>query len=354
MTFRISAECDPSSNLDTAAARSLRYACMTTLRILPLCLAFLAATAAAQQATNAPRGSPKLVCDQPSFEFGELDESATVTHAFVLRNAGTAPLIIRRVRATCGCFAANLQDHEIPPGGQTTLETSFPLRARRGAQSKSISIESNDPAMPYYTVWMIGVVTTEVALDPQYLNFGIVEARSNAMHDVKLLTRRPEVVITNLTCDSPYFRAKIFEEAGRRGKGFTMQTVPPLPSGQSRTTITVFTDHPDRRQVTLTAVAYVPPEIRVLPMEIILLRSTPRPVTRTIVLYPGTVTNFTVLSVEKPVDSTQITLQQPSPGTYRIDVDNLSVSPGIEGKSLRILTDVPAMKEIVIPIKLVD
>ena len=71
-------------------------------------------------------------------------------------------------------------------------------------------------------------------------------------------------------------------------------------------------------------------------------------------LYPGKVSQYQVLNVEKPVESVQVTLQKTGPSTYRIDIANLPVSPEVDGKSLRILTDAPTMKEILIPIKLIN
>ena len=95
----------------------LRLLCLCALLIPLQCLAQGAAAPAAPVAPVAPlTNAPRLVCEQPTFEFGELDESAVVEHEFVLRNAGTAPLNITSVRAACGCTVASLQDPIVQPG----------------------------------------------------------------------------------------------------------------------------------------------------------------------------------------------------------------------------------------------
>ena len=48
--------------------------------------------------------APKIVCDEPSYDFGERDNNGFVEHNYVVRNAGTLSEI-REVRASCGCTA---------------------------------------------------------------------------------------------------------------------------------------------------------------------------------------------------------------------------------------------------------
>ena len=331
----------------------LRLLCLCALLIPLQCLAQGAAAPAAPVAplTNAPR----LVCEQSTFEFGELDESAVVEHEFVLRNAGTAPLNITSVRAACGCTVASLQDPIVQPGTQTVIKARLSLQARRGHQSKSIYVQSNDPLMPYLSLWMNGTVTVELALDPTFANFGSIAPDTNMTREVRLVSRRPGVTITNVTCDVPQFAVSVFGEPERKGQGFEIRTVPPLGSGQTRATVTVCTDHPERReQLRIAVVAFVAPEVRVLPQEIILLRSQPAPAARTIVLYPGTVRQYQVLKVENPFATAPHTIQQTAPGVYRIDITNLTPSDELQGKALRIFTDLPKMREIVVPIKVAD
>jgi len=43
-------------------------------------------------------GRPQLVIDNPQADLGEVIENGTISHDFVVRNAGTAPLSIEQVR----------------------------------------------------------------------------------------------------------------------------------------------------------------------------------------------------------------------------------------------------------------
>jgi hypothetical protein len=45
-------------------------------------------------------GLPKIVADEPVFEFGAISPTSKVEHVFKIRNAGTADLKIERVQRT--------------------------------------------------------------------------------------------------------------------------------------------------------------------------------------------------------------------------------------------------------------
>jgi len=67
-----------------------------------------------------------------------------------LENRGKADLIIEQTRSSCGCAVVKLTDKEktIPPGRPLDLKVEFNSQGRRGIQSNSITIFSNDPVEP--------------------------------------------------------------------------------------------------------------------------------------------------------------------------------------------------------------
>jgi hypothetical protein len=65
-----------------------------------------------------------------------------------VRNFGSADLEISGVSTTCGCTAALLDRKRIKPGRSATLRVSFDTRDERGKVSRSVLLESNDPAKP--------------------------------------------------------------------------------------------------------------------------------------------------------------------------------------------------------------
>ena len=47
-------------------------------------------------------GGPKIVCETPTAEFGQVRAPQPITHRFAILNAGDEPLTITGIRSTCG------------------------------------------------------------------------------------------------------------------------------------------------------------------------------------------------------------------------------------------------------------
>ena len=92
--------------------------------------------------------SPKVTFDERVFNFGEISEGQKVNHVFKITNTGKSNLVIRRIRASCGCTAVTPAKTVIEPGGSTELNVVFNSQGKRGRQNKSITVITNDPDQP--------------------------------------------------------------------------------------------------------------------------------------------------------------------------------------------------------------
>ena len=309
-----------------------------------------AAPAAAAATTNAPR----IACDESTFDFGTRDESEAVDHEFILRNTGTAPLAITQVRPGCGCTVAAWNSKTIEPGGQVALPARLKLQRMRGKQRKSIMVESNDPAQPFFRVWLTGTVSTELALEPSQVQLGDVSPTNPASQLVYLVSRVPGARITDVKSDSNAFAAELLKEGegDKRYSGIRVRTVPPLATGTHRGVLSVATDHPTAtNRLTLTLSARVQGEVTGFPAQLTIRQKGDASAARAILIRPGTAKQFKILEVVPPVPEATATITAQGAGTYRIEIQNLKPSPEIDGKSVRILTDLTQMKEINVPIK---
>jgi hypothetical protein len=91
---------------------------------------------------------PKLVLQQKEYDFGDIKQGDIVTHTFVLSNSGGDLLKISNVQASCGCTAAAPEKNELGPGESTNLTVKFNSAGRKGVQTKTVKISSNDPQNP--------------------------------------------------------------------------------------------------------------------------------------------------------------------------------------------------------------
>ncbi len=95
-----------------------------------------------QQLANAP----KIDFDTRVFQFGDIVEGAKAEHTFSIINKGKSDLLIRSVKSSCGCTAANPASMVIKPGESTNMKTVFDSQGKTGMQNKTVTIISNDPA----------------------------------------------------------------------------------------------------------------------------------------------------------------------------------------------------------------
>ncbi|GAB4528456.1 MAG: hypothetical protein Fur0018_14560 [Anaerolineales bacterium] len=99
---------------------------------------------------------PKIVVSEDFYNFGQIGATDVVTHDFVIKNAGDAPLTISRAYTTCGCTTADFSATVIPPGkvAIVTLRLDAGFHDVRGQTvRRGIIIENNDPAHPQVELW---------------------------------------------------------------------------------------------------------------------------------------------------------------------------------------------------------
>jgi hypothetical protein len=143
-----------------------------------------AVPAAAAPAPTGPPGALSLMEGEPETHFGEMLEGATASKLFRLKSSGENPLVIERVKPSCGCTAAEIQlvapegtkalyelGQPIPVGSVCELEVSINTANRRGPFASSVSVYSNDPASPL-RLQLAADVKAVLDVEPMNLDFG--------------------------------------------------------------------------------------------------------------------------------------------------------------------------------------
>ena len=91
---------------------------------------------------------PKVLFPVLNHDFGKMLDGDTKEYSFVVKNTGENTLIIRKVKTSCGCTAADLKKTEIKPGEETSIDVKFDSSGTHGKQLKTITVICNDPANP--------------------------------------------------------------------------------------------------------------------------------------------------------------------------------------------------------------
>jgi uncharacterized protein (DUF58 family) len=115
--------------------------------------------------------APRLETEAALFNFGRVAEGSKTEHTFRFQNTGDAPLIISKVRSSCGCTAALLSSKQLAPGEWGELKTTFNSKGFQGAVTKTVYIYSNDPNQQKTPFRLQGEVQKELLVMPSRLQF---------------------------------------------------------------------------------------------------------------------------------------------------------------------------------------
>ena len=102
--------------------------------------------------------APVLHVDDPEFKFGKIQQGEKVEHTYVLSNSGKSDLLIRKVKASCGCTAVQPEKKVIAPGESVNIKTVFNSAGKLGNQNKTVTIITNDPKKSKMILWVKGEV----------------------------------------------------------------------------------------------------------------------------------------------------------------------------------------------------
>lgn len=103
--------------------------------------------------------APKAKFNTNEFNFGTINEGEKREFDFVLTNNGKSDLIIRKVKASCGCTAVTPTETVIKSGKSTNVKTIFDSTGKPGKQNRTITIITNDPENSTITLRVVGDVT---------------------------------------------------------------------------------------------------------------------------------------------------------------------------------------------------
>lgn len=102
--------------------------------------------------------SPVLRMEKRDFDFGWVSAGDTVTVDFLLKNAGSNGLLIRKIETSCGCTVVEMDDRLVLPGQERRVRIKFDTQNLLGFQRKRIVLYTNDPKAGVVTLTLRGDV----------------------------------------------------------------------------------------------------------------------------------------------------------------------------------------------------
>ncbi len=121
------------------------------------------------------QGEPGIAVSDSVWDFGEVTAAFRVGHAFRVKNAGDAALLIERVETSCGCAVANLEEKTVEPGKEVHLRVNLHAgNLAPGVQSeKTVTLTCNDPRGPVKTLALKARLSYQgvsgIAMEPRWI-----------------------------------------------------------------------------------------------------------------------------------------------------------------------------------------
>lgn len=175
--------------------------------------------------------NPQISVDKEKHDFGKAIEGETLICDFIISNTGQGDLIIKSVRASCGCTAAQPDKTELKPGESTKLHVEFNTSERDGEQQKYIFVYSNDPQKKEMRLTISANILLKeskeaqdikygkLKLDKNKFDFGKVEEGKFYIADIKLTnTGEGDLEMKNITTTCGCTAALVTEKIIKPGK----------------------------------------------------------------------------------------------------------------------------------------
>lgn len=88
---------------------------------------------------------PKAVVDEELYKFGEMAVGQSLSHKFVLKNEGEAPLEVKKGNTTCKCTLSEMKDNAVAPGESIEIELIWTPKTPQENFGQTATIWTNDP-----------------------------------------------------------------------------------------------------------------------------------------------------------------------------------------------------------------
>ena len=118
--------------------------------ILTLLFGLTTMFVSAQHASKANAADPLKAAfefEAETIDYGKIQQHADGVRYFKFKNVGSSPLVIEKVKGSCGCTVPSKPDHPIMPGETGEIKVKYATN-RLGRFSKTVTITSNATTTP--------------------------------------------------------------------------------------------------------------------------------------------------------------------------------------------------------------
>ena len=110
-----------------------------------------------------------LVWDKTELELNPALGAPNAVGVFKYENKGDTPVHFKAVRPSCGCTTAALPKNDVAPGEKGEITATFTIGDRFGMQTKTITVETDDPQHPQTILTLKANIVQLLDLQPSFV-----------------------------------------------------------------------------------------------------------------------------------------------------------------------------------------
>ena len=209
---------------------------------------------------SANSSGPRPVAETPetSYDFGRVSLGGTGSHAFIVRNAGKAPLLITKGTTSCTCTVSDFEgegegknSRTVSAGDEIIVRIEWTGKGEGGPFRQRATILTNDPGQPEIAFSIEGTVIPTWKAEPSGIIVSGISANAESHAEVKIYTfsdQLPRLNNCRIADDSVADKIvvenrlltqdELQEEPEAKGGFFlSLDIAPGLPLGKLRTSV---------------------------------------------------------------------------------------------------------------------
>lgn len=298
---------------------------------------------------------PKLVVEEPVWDFGEVKNRAKVQHAFVLKNTGNSPLYIKRIVPACGCTIIQVNRLTIQPNRSAQIHTVVDLAKLGDNVAKHINVFSNDRTSPVFTLTVKGSVAQNISLSNKSINFKTISPTAQPTGTATLRANFDNrFKITSVK--TQYERIDVDWKWEKEGTvaTFTVNPKGQIGKGHFSDRVLIETNDPLQPKLRLLVLWHVETPVMVSPSTLIVRETgddSPAQAFLLVNVSPSTKRDLQVKKVVWPGrDNIKATYTDTRSYGWRIHVSNIHTEKAMNGETLEIHTNLDELPVVKVPV----
>ena len=307
--------------------------------------------------------APKVTLPEEKKDVGTVAKGDLIKHAFVVKNTGTADLLITDVKPACGCTVSEY-DKVIKPGAEGKIGLTIETKQFAGPISKTALVLTNDPTTPQLTLHVSGYVKPYVEAHPY--GFFRLQALTGDSASSELILTSDDPAFAPAKVEVPYKFLKytlteVPEKERVAGKGakqwkLTLSNAPEAPEGLLGGYVKLQTGVKQQPEMELAISGYIKPTVTITPGTVNFGNFDPKgeTVRRNVMVIDNVPQrqNFSVTKAETTVPGINATVTAVDKGRVRVDLSvDEKIRKGVFEGELKLKTTDTAKADVKVPIR---